>query len=399
MNPGTPLSDIKWAGFEFNPSSPAMGDIDGDGDIEVVVESSFGEIYAFHHDGTPVGNGWPKYMFPWANGSSPTICDIDQDGKVEIMVGSPQEGVFIWDLEGEYDPAKMEWPMFHHDVRRSGLYPPPSKHFADAHNGDDWYNGLSAVFAGGNIGPKKTIQACVDITPSGGTCRVAGGKYVENIVMKDGVALLGAGPDVTLIHGGGTGNVITIGSVYVPSTNATIKGFMITDGGSYGDNAGIRIQNSTTSVISNNLITGNGADGIRVYSGSPTIINNTIVMNGRNGIMVHYGSTPVIKNNIIVANTNSWPTQTYGWGLFASDNAIIASSFNDVWRNNNDYGSMTGGVSQPGEGDISQNPLFINLPQGKFHLKPESPCVDAGVDVGLPFAGSAPDMGAFELEQ
>jgi hypothetical protein len=32
------------------------------------------------------------------------------------------------------------------------------------------------------------------------------------------------------------------------------------------------------------------------------------------------------------------------------------------------------------------------------HLQPGSPCIDAGIDVGLPYLGSAPDMGAFEFE-
>jgi hypothetical protein len=32
------------------------------------------------------------------------------------------------------------------------------------------------------------------------------------------------------------------------------------------------------------------------------------------------------------------------------------------------------------------------------HLQLGSPCIDAGIDVGLPYLGSAPDMGAFEFE-
>jgi hypothetical protein len=36
-----------------------------------------------------------------------------------------------------------------------------------------------------------------------------------------------------------------------------------------------------------------------------------------------------------------------------------------------------------------------NLPY--LHLNPKSPLVDAGVDVGLPYAGAAPDLGAFEV--
>jgi hypothetical protein len=32
-----------------------------------------------------------------------------------------------------------------------------------------------------------------------------------------------------------------------------------------------------------------------------------------------------------------------------------------------------------------------------YRLAEDSPCVDKGVEVGLPFTGSAPDLGAFEF--
>ena len=33
----------------------------------------------------------------------------------------------------------------------------------------------------------------------------------------------------------------------------------------------------------------------------------------------------------------------------------------------------------------------------KYTLKSDSPAIDAGIDVGYPFSGAAPDMGAFEF--
>ena len=49
-------------------------------------------------------------------------------------------------------------------------------------------------------------------------------------------------------------------------------------------------------------------------------------------------------------------------------------------------------------GNISVDPQFVDATVPDVHLLPDSPCIDAGVDVGLPYLGSAPDMGAFELE-
>ena len=48
---------------------------------------------------------------------------------------------------------------------------------------------------------------------------------------------------------------------------------------------------------------------------------------------------------------------------------------------------------------VYQDPLFENVSEGDFHLRAGSPAIDAGVDVGLPYNGDAPDLGAFEYDQ
>ncbi|THB63349.1 MAG: hypothetical protein D6E12_17195 [Desulfovibrio sp.] len=53
-------------------------------------------------------------------------------------------------------------------------------------------------------------------------------------------------------------------------------------------------------------------------------------------------------------------------------------------------------AGEGGEGNISVDPLFVDEANGDFRLAPESPLVDAGCDSGMPYTGSAPDMGAFE---
>jgi len=42
------------------------------------------------------------------------------------------------------------------------------------------------------------------------------------------------------------------------------------------------------------------------------------------------------------------------------------------------------------------DPLFVNISQADFHLQGNSPCIDAGVDIGLPYNGNAPDLGCYE---
>lgn len=50
-------------------------------------------------------------------------------------------------------------------------------------------------------------------------------------------------------------------------------------------------------------------------------------------------------------------------------------------------------------GSIYYDPLFVNYEDSVFTLQPGSPCIDAGIDVGFPYLGDAPDMGAFEYAE
>jgi hypothetical protein len=94
---GTFVSGWPKATFGNVYSSPALGDIDGDGDIEIVVGSNDGKVYAWHHDGTLV-IGWPKAT--GGSTSSPALGDIDGDGDIEIVVGSNDDKVYAWHHDG-----------------------------------------------------------------------------------------------------------------------------------------------------------------------------------------------------------------------------------------------------------------------------------------------------------
>lgn len=97
--------------------SPVIGDIDGDGECEVVATDLLnGNIYAFEMNGTMVP-GFPIK----ANGAitaTPVIADIDWDGKNELIVATGSMDVRVWEILGN----TVEWSCFAHDRWHTGLY-------------------------------------------------------------------------------------------------------------------------------------------------------------------------------------------------------------------------------------------------------------------------------------
>lgn len=117
-------------------ATPALGDLDGDGKLEIVVATWSGTVFAFHADGSSV-SGWPVRMpdIPScpldgstpagpcmdtvtriARGAfgSPVLEDMDKDGKLDVVQAGFDGKIYIFKPDGTALPG---WPVALHDER------------------------------------------------------------------------------------------------------------------------------------------------------------------------------------------------------------------------------------------------------------------------------------------
>ena len=100
-------------------SAPLIGDIDGDGQKELVAGMSAAPIIAWEADGSTTP-GFPILDLWTETFASPSIGDLDQDGDIELMVGGFDCRFHVIDLPGRYDSNNIDWGMHRHDPQCSG---------------------------------------------------------------------------------------------------------------------------------------------------------------------------------------------------------------------------------------------------------------------------------------
>jgi len=100
-------------------TSPAIADIDEDGELEIICCSLDAYIYGVNADGSRA-RGFPRRIdgFIYA---SPLIDDLDMDGDMELVVAGYDARVHVWDLEAAYSDEAVPWGMYHHDMWHTGL--------------------------------------------------------------------------------------------------------------------------------------------------------------------------------------------------------------------------------------------------------------------------------------
>jgi len=243
--------------------------------------------------------------------------------------------------------------------------------------------------------PFTTIQDGLDAAARGDQVEVAAGDYSENIVMKTGVAVIGAGADTTTI----TGRPDKSGVVLFDTVDtAGLSGFTIetTDPGHSRSRAVVFAGNTAdTAVLERNIITESGY-GVFVNSPArPSIINNTFDGDGdRQGIYIGNRPTdPTIINNVIIGYREA------GIHVVGGRTAPVPIiEHNDLFRNRNNYLNFPDLAGR--DGNVSVKPGFADAAGGDFSLLDSSLLID----LGHPLLGNDPDgtprdLGAIPTDQ
>jgi hypothetical protein len=101
-------------------ATPIIVDVDGDGDVEILVGHRNGNFYGFHHDGSTI-IGMP---IPTGDAifSTAAAGDIDDDGDVDVAFASYDASVNVLDFPGASTLAAYEWPTQGANNARTSTY-------------------------------------------------------------------------------------------------------------------------------------------------------------------------------------------------------------------------------------------------------------------------------------
>lgn len=229
--------------------------------------------------------------------------------------------------------------------------------------------------------------------------------------------------------------------IYIEGSYNLVEDVVSFDNFSYsndGDSAdGVKVDSGTGNVLRRVVVYENSDDGIDLWDSTDTLVEFSVsYRNGRGstgngqGFKMSNGrradSRNVIRYNVAFENRAHNFTDNAGGGLLLYNNTSYAAGragfhvagqsgverstlFNNISFGDNE-GVKVVPTTEGGPGPVSRNnswdlgiddPLFVSLDPddpGFLRLRPDSPAVDAGADVGEAFAGTAPDLGAYELQ-
>jgi parallel beta-helix repeat protein len=222
------------------------------------------------------------------------------------------------------------------------------------------------------------------------------GRIENNEIMNNG-STLGAGIHITytsaplIAHNTITSNATTGGGgggIYIYYYSDPVIEYNLIAQNEDVHSAAIGIYWESEPLVRNNIIVNNIGPTIYFTGGAASIFrSNTISDNFKicfgagtyctgGGIICRIGKTITIENNIITSNDG-------GFGISVDSGSNPTVKYNNVWDNETgNYNDDVIGDQTGINGNISADPQFESV--DNYHLKPASPCINAGDPNYLP---------------
>ncbi len=259
--------------------------------------------------------------------------------------------------------------------------------------GDDSANGTSLSSAW------RTIDNGDWLLLPGDSVHILSGTYTDSCVLtasgaadNDRIIYHGARDSVTLnATGYNTGvmlsgdyvewNGISVTSasntdLYISGSGCVVNFSRFTNAGMYGVHT-----TGATDLYKNVFAFNNHSGAYEEAAGGASIYNNSFFTNQYFGFKTNSGLLS-LTNDIFQdhdsAGVHAPLLNTIGFSMFFGNNT-----------------NLSGGILM-GLTSITKNPQFVDPGAGNFFLSQGSPGIDGGANVGLPYTGSAPDIGAYE---
>jgi hypothetical protein len=122
---GTTFTGTNLTGFPqtysistYTESSPIIADIDGDGLRDILIGSEEKAIWAWNRNGAVIA-GFPLTTNDAMRGV-PMLCDLDKNGKVNLVAAGWDKSVYVWDFNSTWNAANAPWPRFHANTHNNG---------------------------------------------------------------------------------------------------------------------------------------------------------------------------------------------------------------------------------------------------------------------------------------
>ena len=379
--PGWDPPTLEWMG-----AKPALADLDSDGDYDLLLYEAYtGNSSAYENTGSASSPNWtakPGWNPPYAGqGTTPALADLDSDGDYDLLVGD-KEGVTsayentgsasspVWTTKTSWDPpdvAELSAKPALADLDGDGDYdlligtmdgvsfayentpppppPPPPTTIIHVNETGWWYEGHQFNAC------STSIQSAVNNATAGDTVIVHDGTYAENVIVNFERLTIRSdnGSASTIVQAASPGeHVFEVTASYVNISGLTVKD--AATAGKAGIYLGTGVEHCD---ITNNVATNNWAGIYLASSKYNNIRNNTAYSNGKYGIYLFSSSNNNIRDNTAYSNNKR--------GIYLSSSPNNKISYNNA-SNNEEHGIYLASSSN----NIIYLNNFVNNPDNVY---------------------------------